>query len=200
MTTTPGFETSSDSGVASPSGPSPVRADAAAGTGDTLPMGGARTGAPAPDPARTAPLGHKLVRLAVLGLPLVALIVVFWLDLVACPFKAMSGIPCPGCGLTRATFSMLAGDLRTALHYNPFVFVLAPTLAFVVLRSMLVGAGFLDRDAWQVRLPKWVWVPCVVLITAVWLARLMGFLGGHPDGVHLERGWVGRLLDWLAML
>jgi hypothetical protein len=154
----------------------------------------------APDDPRSAPLGRKALRLLVLALPLFALVGVLSLDVVACPFKAMSGVPCPGCGLTRATLAIVTGDLHAALHYNPLVFVLTPTLVFVVLRSMLIGAGFLDPGAWQVRLPAWVVWPSVALLTGVWLARLLGFLGGHPDGIHLERSWIGRLLDWLGVI
>ncbi len=35
-----------------------------------------------------------------------------------CPFKVFLHIDCPGCGLTRATISLLKGDISKSLHYN----------------------------------------------------------------------------------
>ena len=44
-----------------------------------------------------------------------------------CPFKALFGIPCPGCGLTTAIAELLRGDWRASLATHAFapVFVLA---------------------------------------------------------------------------
>jgi hypothetical protein len=53
-----------------------------------------------------------------------------------CPFQEALGLPCPGCGLSRASVALLHGDLRSALLIHPFV-VLVP--AFLIL----VGAGAL---------------------------------------------------------
>ena len=47
---------------------------------------------------------------------------------VLCPFRAVTGLPCPGCGMTRAFCSMGHGDLPGAFGYNalaPFVFAAA---------------------------------------------------------------------------
>ena len=45
----------------------------------------------------------------------------------SCPFKALFGIPCPGCGLTTAIAELLRGDWRASLTTHAFapVFVLA---------------------------------------------------------------------------
>lgn len=47
---------------------------------------------------------------------------------VLCPFRAVTGLPCPGCGMTRAFCSLGHGDLAGAFGYNalsPFVFAAA---------------------------------------------------------------------------
>lgn len=41
-----------------------------------------------------------------------------------CPSVMLLGIPCPGCGMTRAFFAFLRGDWKEAWHYHPFVYVL----------------------------------------------------------------------------
>ena len=43
-----------------------------------------------------------------------------------CPARLLLGIPCPGCGLTRATVLLLKGDIHGSLLCNPF---LLPLLA-----------------------------------------------------------------------
>lgn len=35
-----------------------------------------------------------------------------------CPFKLVTTIPCPGCGMGRATLALFAGDIRNSLFYN----------------------------------------------------------------------------------
>jgi hypothetical protein len=58
-----------------------------------------------------------------------------------CPFETLTGLWCPGCGLTRATHHLLRGDLATALRYNLFVVVIIATLIAVVLAWLLGAAG-----------------------------------------------------------
>lgn len=43
---------------------------------------------------------------------------------VVCPFRLMTGLPCPGCGLTRSWVFWLHGDWQAGLAANPFGIVL----------------------------------------------------------------------------
>lgn len=40
-----------------------------------------------------------------------------------CPFAAVTGLPCPGCGTTRALFLALTGRFGEAFLYQPFLFL-----------------------------------------------------------------------------
>jgi Protein of unknown function (DUF2752) len=64
----------------------------------------------------------------------------------ACPLRALTGIPCPFCGMTRACVAAVHGHLGTSLSFNPGgILILA--LALVAL----VRPQFLAR----VRVPMW---------------------------------------------
>lgn len=39
---------------------------------------------------------------------------------VLCPFRQLTGLPCPGCGLTRSWVYLVHGDVHAAVWANPF--------------------------------------------------------------------------------
>ena len=43
----------------------------------------------------------------------------FWGTVLPCPLRSATGIPCLGCGLTRALYRLAQGDVTGALHANP---------------------------------------------------------------------------------
>lgn len=53
------------------------------------------------------------------------------LSLWPCFFHALTGLPCPGCGMTRAVSALLQGDWHRAMRYHP----LSP--AYVVFGTLL---------------------------------------------------------------
>ena len=55
-----------------------------------------------------------------------------------CWFQAISGIPCPGCGLTRSVTSLTHGHFESAVQHHPFG-ILVWLLAVVLASSPLWG-------------------------------------------------------------
>src|SRR5690242_14957719 len=51
-----------------------------------------------------------------------------------CPFRAITGIECPFCGMTRATLAIGRGDLHAALALHPF----APVVLLGILALLAV--------------------------------------------------------------
>ncbi len=71
----------------------------------------------------------------------------------ACPFRTVTGLWCPGCGLTRATHHLMHGDVLGALRYNallPFVLALI-TLLWVDWYARSSGR----RSSLLVGVPRW---------------------------------------------
>jgi hypothetical protein len=144
--------------------------------------------------------GPALRALALVGLvtPFVAAAIV---GLPLCPTAALFDVPCPGCGLTRATLALLQGDLTAAFALHPLVFVLAPVyggalgagaVAFVRAGgASRLRQGVLRRDAaWWGRTVSLAAGALIVLVVAVWAARFLGAFGG-PAPVVSYREWRG---------
>lgn len=116
-----------------------------------------------------------LALLALLGL-------LVWLEAPLCPSAALLGLPCPGCGLTRATLALLSGDFVGAHQHHPLVLVLAP-IAFSALGAIAVSAvrGSAVRPPRSRILARGVtagsWA-ILGLVVGVWLARFLGAFGG----------------------
>lgn len=54
---------------------------------------------------------------------------------VHCPIYVNTGIPCPGCGITKALHSIMRFDFIAAWRYNPLCFVLPFLLVFVLFNG-----------------------------------------------------------------
>ena len=53
-----------------------------------------------------------------------------------CLSRLLFGVRCPGCGMVRATSSVVHGHFKQAWHYNPLIVVVFPLLCYVWLRSV----------------------------------------------------------------
>ena len=53
-----------------------------------------------------------------------------------CLWRAMTGSPCPGCGITRALFVLACGDWRGAMQLNASSLVVGPLLLVAALRRV----------------------------------------------------------------
>jgi hypothetical protein len=120
-----------------------------------------------------------------------------------CPTAFLFGIPCPGCGLTRATLALLHGHVSDALRFHPLVFVLAPLFGGALgssLYAYLRGPSLTSATrrpgafppAWWTRSPGIALASLLgVLVVGVWLARFAGYFGG-PVPVENYRAWATR--------
>ena len=93
-----------------------------------------------------------------------------------CPFAVMTGLPCPGCGLTRSWVAFMHGDVGSAFTFNVFgpVFLVLTAVTVVAATITLVrrrGAPLAD-----------------------WRDRVLGPVGAVLLGVWLTYGFV-RILD-----
>src|SRR5688572_23240934 len=105
---------------------------------------------------------------------LAALLVLPW----PCPLRTLVAVPCPTCGMTRATRLALAGDYRAALAMHPLVFVVVPLVAAFLALEMV---GYLRSGSWgasaRPRYGRALVVGVAALMFVVWIARFCGAFG-----------------------
>lgn len=53
---------------------------------------------------------------------------------VPCIFKKITGLECPGCGITRVCMSLLRGHIAEAFSYNRFCFLAAPVILYLIIK------------------------------------------------------------------
>lgn len=58
-----------------------------------------------------------------------------------CPFLALTGRSCPGCGTLRAVHQLARGDVVSALGFNALTVIAAPLLAYAWLRWLRDAIG-----------------------------------------------------------
>ncbi|MGI8469126.1 MAG: DUF2752 domain-containing protein [Pyrinomonadaceae bacterium] len=88
-----------------------------------------------------------------------------------CPFHALTGMNCPGCGLTRGFHALFQGDVLGALHYN----LLLPIYAFIfgylfvsLILTAVRGCGL----SWKIFHPWMAWGFFALLLSFAVLRNL----------------------------
>lgn len=101
-----------------------------------------------------------LVLLAMTAAAFVSSSVLGW----GCPLQHFTGIPCPGCGLSRAVVALLRLDFGLAFRYHPMIYVLPPVVLLVLFRQKpLLGSERRERIfLWGV----------MALWAGIWMIRL----------------------------
>jgi hypothetical protein len=85
-----------------------------------------------------------------------------------CPFHAITGLYCPGCGSTRALHALAHGELAAACRFNPLVVLALPLLAaWAVARVWKTLRG----DATPVRQPPRAATVALVVLVSFFLLR-----------------------------
>ena len=52
---------------------------------------------------------------------------------IPCPFHFITGLYCPGCGITRMIKSILKLDFYQAFRYNQLLFILLPFFIIIII-------------------------------------------------------------------
>jgi len=86
-----------------------------------------------------------------------------------CPFHALTGLHCPGCGTGRAMHQLLHGNLGAAMRLNPLAVIMLPPLVYGMLSIGLQTVG--RKPLPSVFIPVfWIWMLLAVILL-FWVLR-----------------------------
>lgn len=102
-----------------------------------------------------------------------------------CPFLALTGIDCPGCGGTRATLALLDGDLHRAVDHNLLVLLLGVGLLVLAVRWAILRRS--DAQEQRAAFPNWWTIGASVVGLTFWVLRVAG-----PESVR----WLDSGVSW----
>ena len=94
-----------------------------------------------------------------------------------CPFRHTLGIPCPGCGLSRAVHALWHGDWSTSLNYHAFALPVLVFLLLIISASLLPGVprSWLLAQTARVERRWAVTGMGMTILFGYWLVRLTFF-------------------------
>lgn len=113
-------------------------------------------------------LKEKWLEILIIGGGLIAYSLLFALvlkNIPACIYKQIFGIPCPGCGITRAYLCLFHLDIKGAFYYHP-LFWLLPIIAFVIIfnKHKRINKFFCS---------PYFWIICSILYLSLYIYRLI---------------------------
>ena len=131
--------------------------------------------------------GHKPIILA--AAVIAALYSLMFTLGITCPIRHITGISCPGCGMTRALFCALCGNIKGAFYYHPL------WIALIVGAILLIVLAIKRKRT----LIVFTLISLGVIFAAVYLYRLF-FVSQDVVVFSPDDGAIARALGLLAGL
>lgn len=105
---------------------------------------------------------------------------------IGCPTRFLTGISCPGCGMTRAVMQILKLDFNKAFYFHPMVFSL-PIIAILFIKKDKINPVILNS----------LLVIIIVLFMIVYVMRLLD-INDEIVYADIERSFVYKFIKILS--
>ena len=95
-----------------------------------------------------------------------------------CPFKMVTGFPCPGCGITKSIIFFYQGDLLKSLEYHvlgPFVPIASIIAILVLLAELVTQKNYFSSILYSTKLAY----ALAILLGTYHSIRLVTFISTH---------------------
>ncbi len=86
-----------------------------------------------------------------------------------CPFHEITGLYCPGCGVTRMIYSIFELNFYQAFRYNPLLFIFLPFIIILLINS--IYSKFKKEKSIYEKIPNFVWSVFLVVLIIYWILR-----------------------------
>lgn len=117
-----------------------------------------------------------------IGLFVAVILTLYWVfigKIQLCVLRLFTGIPCPGCGLTRAAVAMMQGEVTESLKMHP---LLLPILLILLLA--VIDKIFKKRILSHC---KWLYISVFVVLLALYAVRMFLYFPGGPAPMEYDR-------------
>ena len=95
-----------------------------------------------------------------------------------CPFKMMTGFPCPGCGITKSIIFFYQGDLLKSMEYHilgPLVPIVSFIAILVLITELITQKNYFSSILYSTKLAYTL----AVLLGVYHAIRLVIFISTH---------------------
>lgn len=103
-----------------------------------------------------------------------------------CPFKMLTGFPCPGCGITKSLVFFYEGNLYKSLSYHilgPFVIAFSILTIVVLITELITKKEYFDKWLYNRKLAYGL----AILLAAYHIIRLIYFVNDHSLASILQQ-------------
>ncbi|MGN1042971.1 MAG: DUF2752 domain-containing protein [Christensenellales bacterium] len=108
----------------------------------------------------------------------------------ACPFYLLFGIPCPGCGMTRAYLALFHGDIALAFSMHP--------LFWVVPFALILGAYSVvvyKKSSKKTRVIEAIMIILCIVFVITYVVRMISFYPYEYPLVYNENCLFKKIID-----
>lgn len=92
-----------------------------------------------------------------------------------CIFHSVTHLYCPGCGSTRAVYSIIHGDILTALRCNALVIIFIPILAYSFI-SFVINTYLQKQLLKPITFTPFFCKAIVIFVISFWILRNIPFI------------------------
>jgi hypothetical protein len=94
--------------------------------------------------------------------------------IILCPFRALTGYPCPGCGMTRAFSAIAHGEPWRAVRYNPLspLLFLAAIVIWVGAAATILNWTSVRASVARLRPNTFAFNVALLIVLVWWVTRL----------------------------
>ena len=110
----------------------------------------------------------RIIKVILISLLLLILITVWYflsvkeIISIPCLFHKITGLHCPGCGMSRAIISLMHLNVYQAIRYNALVIILVPGLIIYLIFKI---KSYINNQPFQLKIPNYlIWLALIITI------------------------------------
>ena len=109
----------------------------------------------------------------------------------SCWLRAIFGLPCPGCGSSRAVIALFHGNIKQAVEFHPLIFV-----------SLILPVIFIIAFIFKINISKFrftnIFLWCIIgLYISVFAVRMILFYPETEPLTYLDTSLWGRIINFI---